>query len=99
MTLVNHLASLLEALKFSHPKYFALVQTLLFGLFIALETHPEFALEYVSQNIIDYAIFVLVGLGFSVSSSTTDYLSPNHKKVMEIGQRNTGELDLEQYKI
>ncbi len=99
MTFINHIASILEALKISHPKYFMIVQTLLFGVFIILQTHPEFVLEYVSQNVIDYATFVLVALGFSVSSGTTKFLSPDHKKVIEIEAKNAGELDPQKHKV
>lgn len=99
MTFINHLATLLELLKVSHPKYFMLIQTLIFGVFFVLQTHPELALQYIPQKAIDTIIFVLVGLGFSVSSSTTNYLSPNHQKVLEIEQKNSGELDPQKYKV
>lgn len=99
MTAINYLASFLESLKISHPKYFALVQAGLLAVFIFLEINPALALEYIPAHVLDWIQIGLATLGFSISSGTTKYLPAEHKKVQEIEMKNAGELDPEKYKL
>lgn len=101
MTFTNGLAAFFEWLKFKNPKVFAVVQSALIAFLAILEFEPELITQFIALTAtqISWIQVALAGSGILASTSTTNYLAPEHKKVKEIQLQNTGTIDPAKYKV